>query len=70
MTLFCKHSTKSQISADVYNFIAVTRRLFDLLMCYQPTMTMRLCGQVFAVGIIFLSARQLLKMHRIPNDIR
>ena len=56
MTLFCKHSTKSQISADVYNLIAVTRRLFDLLMCYQPTMTMRLCWQVFAVGIIFLSS--------------
>ena len=48
---FCKHSTKSQISADVYNLIAVTRRLF-----YQPTMTMRLCWQVFAVGIIFLSS--------------
>ena len=29
--------------------------LFDL-MCYQPSMTMRLCRQVFAVAIIFFAA--------------
>ena len=32
----------------------VTWRIFDL-MCYQPSITMRLCWQVFAIVIIFLA---------------
>jgi len=42
-----------------YDPIDVTRR-FDL-MSYQPSMTMRLCGQVFAVAIIFLAIPSIAK---------
>src|ERR1700680_4766988 len=49
-------SRKFQVT---YDPIDVTRR-FDL-MSYQPSMTMRLCGQVFAVAIIFLATPSVAK---------
>src|ERR1700687_1438375 len=49
-------SRKFQVT---YDPIDVTGR-FDL-MSYQPSMTMRLCGQVFAVAIIFLATPSIAK---------
>ena len=55
-SLHSKWVAQARKFQSTYDPIDDTRRLFDLLMCYQPTMTMRLCWQVFAVGIIFLSS--------------
>ena len=58
---------KSQISRDTHQLIDVKRYLFDPLMSYQPTMSMRLCWQVFAVATIFLSTPSVAEPQDIQN---